>query len=178
MPKKTNAKNTVDILFVNGPNLGLLGYRQPEIYGSETLDSIVQRARELVRPSGACLIDVQANGEGELLDFLGRHFLAAKHSTEPKMNRRIAGVIINPGGLAHTSVSLRDALAMFDAEGVPVVEVHLSNIYRREAFRKDSLTSTAARAVVSGLGPEGYLLALQWVLGCLDQHRTDSTSVR
>lgn len=138
------------ILVVNGPNLASLGRRQVEIYGKATLAdieaAIKQRAQQL-----RCEVEcVQSNHEGGLIDELERRAPGCD------------GVIINPGALTHTSVALLDALA---GCGKPVVEVHLSNLYKRESFRHRSFTAAAAIGVISGLGPTGYLLALEYLAG-------------
>ncbi len=135
-----------NILLLNGTNLGLLGKREPEIYGHETLQQINTRCAALGKSLGLEIQSRQSNHEGELIDWLNG---AMGH---------VHGVIINPGGLTHSSVSLRDALAMM---GVPVIEVHLSNIHAREAFRHTSLISPIAVGVVCGFGAKGYELAIQ-----------------
>ena len=161
MPKKQTARSAPAVLFVNGPNLATLGFREPEVYGDTPLSAIVAEARSLAEDHGVRLLDVQSNHEGILIDFLNEHFLESRK--EPA-RAQVRGVVINPGGLTHTSVALRDALAMYDREGVPIAEVHLSNIYRREAFRRESLVSPVATVVVSGLGAQGYRLAMEWLL--------------
>lgn len=133
------------ILVINGPNLNLLGRREPEFYGTATLQDI---AREL----GDSLPEVeflwvQSNHEGDLIDYLHQ-------ASEPE--QAIGGIILNAGGYTHTSVALRDAVA---AISVPVVEVHLSNIYAREEFRHRSLLSAVCRGTITGLGPMVYELA-------------------
>ncbi|MBM4364326.1 MAG: 3-dehydroquinate dehydratase [Deltaproteobacteria bacterium] len=134
-------------LLVNGPNLNTLGVRQPEIYGTTTLAEIVGRCRDLCRGAHT-LIDFQSNHEGALIDFLQRH-------------DRADGAIMNPGGLAHTSIVLRDAVA---ACRFPVVEVHVSDIYAREPFRHTSFLADVAAHHVIGKGVAGYELALAWLL--------------
>ena len=138
------------VLVLHGPNLNLLGTREPEIYGSETLDEINQRLVRLGKGFGAVVESFQSNHEGALIERVH----AAK-------TQRIAHIIINPAGLTHTSVSLRDALA---GVGIPFIEVHLSNIHRREPFRHHSYFSDLAVGTICGLGSRGYDLALQSVL--------------
>ena len=137
------------IALIHGPNLNLLGQRNPEIYGDLTLEkleaAVAARAVEL----GADIQAFQSNHEGELIDALH----AAGESCQ--------GVVFNPGGFSHTSVALRDAV---EAIQIPVVEVHISNIHGREHFRRTSLTAAAAKSCVSGLGLQGYLSALEALL--------------
>lgn len=135
-------------LLVNGPNLNTLGTREPQIYGTTTLDEVVVRCTGIARDGGATLTAFQSNHEGALIDFLQEHVAAD-------------GAIINPGGLAHTSVVLRDAVA---ACKFPVVEVHISDVTKREPFRRHSyLTDVTAHQVV-GLGVVGYEVALRWLI--------------
>ncbi|MEM5985035.1 type II 3-dehydroquinate dehydratase [Corynebacterium aurimucosum] len=137
------------ILVLNGPNLNRLGKRQPEIYGSETLEDIERRVRAAAGEEE--IVFFQSNHEGELIEHVHR----AADEGWP--------VIINPGGFTHTSVALRDALAEV-ADGAGFVEVHLSNVHAREAFRQHSYLSPIARGVIAGLGSYGYVAALGYFL--------------
>lgn len=137
------------ILVLHGPNLNLLGEREPELYGSARLADIDARLEQLAHDSGASLEALQSNHEGALID----RIQAARGNVD--------GIIINPGGFTHTSVALRDALI---ASGLPVVEVHLSNVHAREEFRHRSLVADIALGQVCGLGPIGYELALRALL--------------
>jgi 3-dehydroquinate dehydratase-2 len=138
------------ILLLNGPNLNLLGSREPDRYGSVTLEAIEQRLTAAAAAAGATLATFQSNSESELVDRVQR--------ARPD---GIDFIIINPAAFTHTSVSLRDALS---AVSIPFVEVHLSNIHAREAFRRKSYFSDLAAGVISGLGAKGYELALAYAL--------------
>ena len=133
------------ILVLHGPNLNALGTREPEIYGHATLEDVDRRLRALAAELEVEVECLQSNHEGVLIDAL--------HQARGKKD----GVLLNPGGLTHTSVALRDAVA---ATGLPVVEVHVTNPQARESFRHTSTVSAAAAAVVQGFGPDSYLLAL------------------
>jgi len=137
------------VLVIHGPNLNLLGTRDPSIYGRDTLADIDAALRERARAAGATVTSVQSNLEGELVD-------AIQSATG-----RYDAIVINPGGYSHTSVAIRDAL---DACGVPAVEVHLSNIHAREPFRHGSVTAAKCIGQISGLGKNSYLLGLDAVL--------------
>ena len=141
------------ILVINGPNLNLLGTREPEHYGAVTLEQILERVRHLAEAEGVSLSDFQSNAEHELI---GRVQAAADEGVD--------FIIINPAAFTHTSVALRDALA---AVKLPFIEVHLSNVHARETFRQQSYFSDLAQGVISGLGPYGYTLALLSVIDSL-----------
>ncbi len=137
---------TPTIWVLNGPNLNLLGMREPDIYGTDTLDDLATRLEDRAKALGVALDIRQSNHEGHLIDWLH----------EARLNGAKA-VILNAGGLAHTSVALHDAVR---AIGLPVIEVHLSNIAARESFRRRSLVAAAAKGTITGLGALGYELAL------------------
>lgn len=139
-----------NILLLNGPNLNLLGSREPEVYGAATLADVENEAKRVASAAGAQLVCFQSNHEGALIDRIH----AAK-------SEGIDAIVINPGGLTHTSVALRDALS---GVGLPVVEVHISNIHRREAFRHHSYISGIATGVICGLGVDGYRVAIDFVI--------------
>jgi 3-dehydroquinate dehydratase-2 len=135
------------IAVINGPNLDRLGRREPEIYGRATLRDLETMLRAEARKLGVALTFFQSNHEGALIDKIGE--LA---------DRKFDGLIINPGGLSHTSVALRDAIA---GSGLPAIEVHISDVRRREAFRRRLLTAGACAGMISGRGLPGYVLALR-----------------
>ena len=134
------------ILLLNGPNLNLLGLRQPEIYGHETLADVVAACTALGAELGLKVVAKQSNHEGAMVDYI--------HSARDNA----AGIVINPGAYSHTSIAILDALNAFEG---PVLEVHISNIHKREAFRHHSYVSSRAEGVIAGFGTEGYLLALR-----------------
>lgn len=138
------------ILVLHGPNLNLLGTREPEVYGRTTLAEIDANLAKIAQEAGVKLTSFQSNAEAALVDRIQQ---AARDGTE--------FIIINPAAFTHTSVALRDALA---AVGLPFVEVHLSNVFAREAFRRESYFSDIAVGVISGLGAKGYELALRYAL--------------
>lgn len=140
----------VPVLVLNGPNLNLLGQREPHIYGVVTYDDLVVSLTRLGDALGLAVRCAQSNHEGALIDLLQEARGWAR------------GVVLNPGGYAHTSVALRDAVASLSLDvGVPVIEVHISNVWRREPFRHHSYISPVADGVISGLGVQGYSLALR-----------------
>lgn len=142
------------ILVLHGPNLNLLGTREPTLYGSETLQDINQRLTDQAAAQGHHLLTLQSNAEYELVE---RVHAASREG--------VNFIIINPAALTHSSIALRDALLAVD---IPFIEVHLSNVYAREAFRHQSFFSDIARGVICGLGGQGYGLALQAALKQLD----------
>ena len=141
------AKN---LLLLNGPNLNLLGIREPDVYGSTTLSDVVAAANAQAASAQAVLNSFQSNHEGELIDRI--------HAARVE---KVDAIIINPGGLTHTSVALRDALA---GVAIPFIEVHISNIHKREPFRHHSFLSDIAVGVICGLGTEGYGAAIDFAL--------------
>lgn len=153
---KSAKRETSDLLVLNGPNLNLLGRREPEIYGRDSLDDIATAVRARAKDFGLSVDFRQSNHEGELVTWIQ----AARDPKSPG----VKGIIINPGGLSHTSVALLDALIFTE---LPVIEVHLSNIFRRESFRHHSFVSSAAQGVICGLGAQGYLLAVDAMAGIL-----------
>lgn len=148
------------ILVMNGPNLNLLGKREPEIYGSVTLEDINKRIADLAAELGVEVAFFQSNHEGELVqkiqDAMGIY----------------QALVINPGAYTHTSIALRDAIS---STGIPTVEAHISNIYKREEFRRQSYISGVAAGQITGFGPESYLLAVRAAVGLVT---TGTKSVR
>jgi 3-dehydroquinate dehydratase II len=144
---------TWQILVLNGPNLNMLGTREPEVYGSDTLDDIIADLGRYAGEHGAELRDLQSNSEGALVDAL--------HDAKDWAD----GVVFNPGAYTHTSVALRDAIASIE---LPVVETHLSNVHSREEFRHTSMISAVCLGVVGGFGRNSYVLALEGLIRHLD----------
>ena len=155
--KKNGVTLMTNLLILNGPNLNLLGVREPDHYGDVTLEVINDRLAELVSDAGGKLLTFQSNSEHELIDQIH----AAPHEN-------IEFIVFNPAGFTHTSVALRDALL---AVKVPFIEVHLSNVHARENFRKHSYFSDIAVGVISGLGPVGYEMAVRAALSYLDDKK-------
>ncbi len=149
MSEQAQANPARRVLLVHGPNLNTLGAREPEIYGRMTLAEINQRVQGRAAALGGEVMAFQSNSEGALIDFLQAEAAGA------------VGIVINPGGLTHTSVALRDAVA---GTGKPAIEAHFTNIYAREPFRHSSLLAGVCRAQIAGLGWRGYLFALEALL--------------
>ena len=145
---------THNILILNGPNLNMLGLREPEIYGRQTLDDIRALCESHAESHGLAVDFRQSNHEGELIDWIQQALKAH------------AGIILNPGGYTHTSVAIMDALRAVD---VPAIELHLSNIHRREPFRRRSYVAQAVRGSICGFGAHGYLLALDGMRALLTE---------
>lgn len=151
------------VLVLNGPNLNLLGSREPEIYGHETLGDVAALCERAAGALGIAVDFRQSNSESELVNWV----------QDARSSR--AGIIINAGAFTHTSVALLDALT---ASNLPIIEVHLSNIFRREEFRRHSYVSLAARGVICGLGPQGYELALAAMARLIAKPRKRATSTQ
>jgi 3-dehydroquinate dehydratase II len=142
------------IYVLNGPNLNLLGSREPEIYGRATLADIEKLCRTTAERLGLTVDFRQSNHEGEIIDWI-----------QEGRKEKVAGLVINPAGYSHTSVAILDALATLE---MPIIEVHISNIHAREQFRRRSYVSPVARAVLCGFGAEGYALAITGLSAMID----------
>lgn len=157
---KNDPKSIGRVLVLHGPNLNLLGMREPEIYGFSTLAEIDGRLRFLAQEVGVTLVHFQSNAESHLVE-----------RVQEAIAEKIDFILINPAAYTHTSVALRDALA---ASRIPFIEIHLSNIFAREPFRSKSYFSDLARGVVTGLGAQGYELALKYVLAEMRNNAAES----
>ncbi len=146
------------ILLIDGPNLNMLGTREPDLYGKMTLAEIRSRVSEKAKDLGVEVRPFQSNSEGAIIDFI--------QSETPGAD----GIIINPGALTHYSLALRDALA---ASALPAIEVHISNIHGREHFRRRSVTAAVCRGLVAGLGWRGYVAALEALVAMLSEHSAE-----
>lgn len=153
MEKDSDMAENKTILVLHGPNLNLLGLREPQHYGSNTLDSINRRLSERARHAGVTLECFQSNSEAELIG-----------KVQAMSGGKVDFIIINPAAYTHTSIALRDALA---AVSIPFIEIHLSNVHAREAFRHHSYFSDIAVGVICGLGAQGYELALDYAVNTL-----------
>jgi 3-dehydroquinate dehydratase-2 len=140
------------VLIIHGPNLNMLGKREPEIYGHQTLDKINAALESKAGKLGVQIETFQSNHEGDIVEKIQQ-----AHSA-------FHGILINPAAYSHSSIAIRDAISLLD---IPVVEIHLSNIYRRESFRHTSMMSAVVKAQISGFGPQGYLLALEGLVEML-----------
>jgi 3-dehydroquinate dehydratase-2 len=134
------------ILLLNGPNLNMLGQREPDIYGTDTVDDIVERVQKRAAELGAEVLDLQSNHEGALIDFIQTHQVTAD------------AIIINPGAFGHYSYAIRDAIT---GSRLPTYEVHISNVHARESFRETMVLSAVCKGVITGFGWRGYLYALE-----------------
>lgn len=148
------SKSRHNILILNGPNLNMLGTREPDVYGFKTLSSIAMACEEYAAELGLAIDFRQSNVEGDIVTILN------------EAPGQYAGIVLNAGAYTHTSIAIHDALKMLD---IPVIEVHLSNVFKREAFRHHSYISPVAQGVICGFGGHGYLLALDALRACLDE---------
>ncbi len=140
------------ILIINGPNLNLLGEREPDVYGHKTLTDIEAECRTLAEEHNFSLTSKQSNHEGELIDII------------QEARKSVSGIVINPGAYSHTSVALRDAISSVD---IPVIEVHISNIHAREAFRHHSFISAVVEGMICGCGTDGYQYATKRLISLI-----------
>jgi len=141
-----SSKKSRKIMIIHGPNLNMLGKREPEVYGKETLDEINKRLKKLSKKLKIDIEIFQSNHEGELIEKI------------QEASGDYSGLVINPAAFTHTSVGIRDALLLLD---IPVIEIHISNIYKREAFRHKSMIADVVTAQISGFGIQGYIMALE-----------------
>jgi 3-dehydroquinate dehydratase-2 len=150
--KMTQSKNTSTVLVIHGPNLNMLGKREPEIYGNTTLNEINSDLEKLGGKLGLTVKTFQSNHEGAIVDKIQKAVSLEK------------GIIINPAAYTHTSIAIRDALLLLD---VPIIEIHISNIYRRKPFRQTSMISDIVTAQIAGFGVKGYHMALEALAGMI-----------
>jgi 3-dehydroquinate dehydratase II len=155
MPQPSGNSEKKLVFVLNGPNLNLLGKRQPEIYGHETLADVETNCHKQAKELGLQVRFHQSNREYEIIDWIH------------EARETAAGIVMNPAAFTHTSVAILDALKTFEG---PIIEVHISNVHQREAFRHHSYVSLAATGVIAGLGTQGYLLALQRVARLLERN--------
>jgi len=149
------------VFIINGPNLGILGKRQNNIYGNKTLNDIENNLKNIATKHDIEIIHLQKNSEGEIVSILNEIFINyCDNSKSENLKRNLIGIIINPAAYTHTSIAIRDALEVFNETKVPIIEVHLSNIFSRETFRHKSYISPIATGIISGLGSYGYEAAL------------------
>lgn len=154
MPDTCVSKSRHNILILNGPNLAMLGTREPDVYGFKTLSSIAMACEEYAAELGLDIDFRQSNSEGDIVTILN------------EAPGQYAGIVINAAAYSHTSIAIHDALKMLD---MPIIEVHLSNVFKREGFRHHSYVSPVVQGVICGLGGHGYLLALDALRACLDE---------
>jgi len=150
--KMGQSKNTGKVLVIHGPNLNMLGKREPELYGNITLDEITSDLEKLGEKLGLTVETFQSNHEGAIVDKIQEAVALQK------------GIIINPAAYTHTSVAIRDALLLLD---IPIIEIHISNIYKRKSFRRTSMISDVATAQIAGFGVKGYGMALEALAGMI-----------
>jgi len=146
------SKNSPQVLVIHGPNLNMLGTREPEIYGITTLDEINSDLAKLGKKLGLAVETFQSNHEGAIVDKIQEAVALQK------------GIIINPAAYTHTSIAIRDALLLLD---IPIIEIHISNIYKRKSFRQTSMISDVATAQIAGFGVKGYRMALEALAGMI-----------
>lgn len=166
-PSTSNSSAPPEIHVLNGPNLNMLGFREPEIYGADTLADLEKKMRDAAKDTGV-RVKVrffQTNYEGEMIDYIHSLVLGVLQKGG------LGGVIINPAAWSHTSIAIRDAVLML--KPVPIVEVHLSNLSEREEFRHYSFIEDLADYRIMGLGQEGYVEALRWLIGEMGKDRLD-----
>ena len=153
MVQKNNEKR---IMVIHGPNLNKLGTREPDIYGIDTLDEINEKLINIGEKNGVDVECFQSNHEGQIIDKI------------QAMGQNFSGLIINPAAFTHTSIAIRDALSMID---IPIIEVHISNIYKREPFRHTSMISGVVLGQITGLGIQGYMMAMEALVGILTKNK-------